>query len=117
MNSTKNNNNVKVLGVNSDSSVCECCGKSNLKKVVVLQLADGSIVRYGRDCAAKKLGRSINGQIDTVITIQNFIAKWAGQFTAEQIAVGIGNKFGFPTTVQGNVYNVGRVGIFNHPAP
>jgi hypothetical protein len=116
MNSNKNNG-VKVLGVNSDTSVCECCGKSNLKKVVVLQLANGEVVRYGRDCAAKKLGRSIKGEIDTVITIQDFISKWAGQFTAEQIAVGIGNKFGFPTTVKGNVYDVGRVGIFNHPTP
>lgn len=45
---------VKVLGVTDETTTCECCGKQNLKRVVVLDI-DGNVVRYGCDCAARAL--------------------------------------------------------------
>ena len=42
----------RILGISDDVTVCECCGKSNLKRTVVLDL-DGAIVHYGCDCARK----------------------------------------------------------------
>jgi len=47
----------KIIGI-SDETVCECCGKENLKLTVVLARldADGNemeFVKFGRDCAAK----------------------------------------------------------------
>lgn len=45
---------VRVLGTTDETSICECCGKTNLKKVVVLEI-EGEIVRYGCDCASKAL--------------------------------------------------------------
>ena len=48
----------KVLGVDDSVSVCDCCGKSNLKKTVVLENDGGEILHYGSDCAgAALLGR------------------------------------------------------------
>jgi hypothetical protein len=44
---------VLVLGA-EEGGVCECCGKTNLKKVVVLEI-EGEVVRYGCDCASKAI--------------------------------------------------------------
>ena len=47
---------VKLLGINDDVTTCECCGKSGLKKTVVIELGDcGSVVHYGTQCASKLL--------------------------------------------------------------
>jgi hypothetical protein len=48
---------VKILGINDDVTTCECCGKSNLKKTVVLNITD-AIVHYGVNCAARRLLKS-----------------------------------------------------------
>lgn len=44
----------RILGVNDEVTVCECCGKSNLKCTVVLTNGDGE-VHFGRDCAARAM--------------------------------------------------------------
>lgn len=42
----------KVLGVNDDRDTCECCGKSNLKKVVWVENTETSEVKhFGVNCA------------------------------------------------------------------
>ena len=51
-----------LLGIDDEIVACDCCGKKNLKCTVALsQLdADGNEVagvRFGRDCAARALGR------------------------------------------------------------
>ena len=48
--------NVKFLGTTSDITECECCGKSNLKKTVVL-LIDEDVRHYGATCAANALAK------------------------------------------------------------
>ena len=45
-----------ILGTTNDITTCECCGKTNLKKTVVLDV-DGAVLHYGIDCA----GRAILG--------------------------------------------------------
>jgi hypothetical protein len=52
---------VKVLGTTDETSICECCGKTNLKKVVVLDI-EGEVVRFGCDCAAKALRQQYRGK-------------------------------------------------------
>lgn len=51
---------MKVLGCNDEVTVCGCCGKSNLKKTVILESEATGIVRYGVDCAARAMGYSGN---------------------------------------------------------
>lgn len=45
-----------LLGIDDEVTTCDCCGKRNLKCTVALESADG-IVRFGRDCAARALGK------------------------------------------------------------
>lgn len=47
----------KILGINDEVTTCECCGRTNLKKTVVLGTEHGE-VRYGTACAAKALRQS-----------------------------------------------------------
>jgi ribosome-binding protein aMBF1 (putative translation factor) len=44
----------KILGINDEQTACECCGRTGLKKTVVL--TDGEReVRYGTECAARAM--------------------------------------------------------------
>lgn len=45
-----------LLGIDDAVTVCDCCGKKNLKCTVALETQDGEVVRYGRDCASKAMG-------------------------------------------------------------
>jgi hypothetical protein len=49
----------KVLGTNDETTTCECCGRTDLKKTVVLSNGDHE-VRYGTECAARLLKVSKN---------------------------------------------------------
>lgn len=46
---------IKLLGIVDDGD-CECCGKRDLKRRVVLDI-DGDVVKFGSECAARRLGR------------------------------------------------------------
>lgn len=48
----------KALGIDDAVSTCDCCGKSNLKFTVVIELDDGEIVHYGQVCATRNTGKS-----------------------------------------------------------
>lgn len=58
---TNANTKFKVLGCNDEVTDCGCCGKSGLKKTVILESEATGIVRYGVDCAARAMGYSGNG--------------------------------------------------------
>ena len=45
-----------VLGTADDHTECELCGRTGLKSTVALQDADGNVVHYGSDCAARAAG-------------------------------------------------------------
>lgn len=72
----------KVLGSGDDITVCDCCGRKNLKITVALENdATGEQVRYGRDCAAA-----------AVLGVKN--AKNAAMIESEAKAVEIWNRTG-----------------------
>lgn len=45
-------------GITDEVTVCDCCGKPNLKSTVVFDVA-GEIVHYGSTCAARNTGRKL----------------------------------------------------------
>lgn len=48
---------MKLLGITNDFDTCECCGRTGLKKVMVIGDESGQM-NYGVNCGAKKLGLS-----------------------------------------------------------
>lgn len=48
---------VEILGITDDVIDCYCCGKTNLKKTVILKINDATTY-YGVNCAARRLGKS-----------------------------------------------------------
>lgn len=56
----------KALGTTDAITICDCCGKSDLKLTVAIELDDGQIVYYGRICASRNTGKApkvINSEI------------------------------------------------------
>ncbi len=48
---------LRVLGCNDEQTICDACGKIELRKTVILCDNDGTEVgRYGTTCASRKLG-------------------------------------------------------------
>lgn len=46
---------VRFLGTDDSVNVCDCCGKTELKYTVAIELEAGEVVHYGRICAARAL--------------------------------------------------------------
>jgi hypothetical protein len=46
-----------ILGTTDEVTACDRCGRTDLKKTVVLNL-EGEIVHFGTECASKTLGQS-----------------------------------------------------------
>lgn len=56
----------RALGTDDSITTCDCCGKSNLKFTVTIELDDGEHVHYGQVCARRNTGkdqRTITGEI------------------------------------------------------
>jgi hypothetical protein len=49
---------MKALYITDEITTCECCGRSELKATVAMQLSDGDILHYGRTCAARNSGKT-----------------------------------------------------------
>jgi hypothetical protein len=107
----------KILGINDEVTTCECCGKTNLKKTVVLSMNGEGEVHYGVNCAASALrGSKKSGDrkaVETEAAAVSLARKWlnAGH-TPEVVAKGIWNRFGFRTGVKDGevlIDNFGRV--------
>ena len=57
----------KAIGIEEAVTTCDCCGKSNLKHTIAIELDDGEIVYYGSVCAVRNTGKSrvvINKEIN-----------------------------------------------------
>jgi len=54
-NKTMNTTNVRILGTNDAQDSCDCCGKTNLRRVVWLSIDENDPVAYGVSCAAKAI--------------------------------------------------------------
>lgn len=57
-------NRFTIKGITDETTICECCGRAGLKRVVALMPLDvdgnedGPVVYYGTDCAADAMGRT-----------------------------------------------------------
>lgn len=102
----------KILGTTDDTTTCDCCGKTNLKKTVVLDI-DGSVVFYGTDCAARALTGSkkdkkvVDSQATAIETAKRWLAKG---FKVEVVRDGIWNKFGYRTSFKNNKIQIENFG-------
>lgn len=91
----------KIIGITDETTVCECCGKSNLKKVVVMENIDtGEIVRYGVDCAARARGngnkfntKEAKKAIDFEYEMRVMVKRWMDKgLSAENVVIALGNR-------------------------
>lgn len=101
------NDMFKMIGITDETNVCECCGKSNLKRVVVLEDIDtGSIVRYGCDCAARAM--SVKGatvktdNLDWRYKTISYVRKWIATRDSKLVAQVANTKFGALIEVHGD---------------
>lgn len=101
---------ITLLAITDETTVCECCGKTNLKRVAVLRLANGSVVRYGRDCAAKALGKKIGKDIDFLVEIITYVNKYPTA-KIENMERAIWNKFGMTAKFQDGHYQILGLGV------
>ena len=49
---------MKALYITDEVDTCDCCGRTELKATVAMQLSDGGILHYGRTCAARNSGKT-----------------------------------------------------------
>jgi hypothetical protein len=49
---------MKALYITDEIDTCDCCGRTDLKATVAMQLDCGGIAHYGRTCAARNSGKS-----------------------------------------------------------
>lgn len=47
----------RIIGIDDSVNACDCCGKSNLKSTVVVDI-DGTLYNYGSVCASWHTGLS-----------------------------------------------------------
>ena len=49
---------MKALYLDDSITTCDCCGRTELKATVAMQLDCGGILHYGRTCAARNSGKT-----------------------------------------------------------
>lgn len=80
---------IKILGVTDEITVCDCCGKKNLKKTIGLELTDGTTVHYGSDCAsAALLGKKSRKGAESVARLAgavSFVRRKKDEWTVDQM--------------------------------
>lgn len=59
---------ISYLGVEDSVNTCDCCGKSNLKKTVALDI-DGVKFNYGVICAGRALGTKTKNPADVAAAV------------------------------------------------
>jgi hypothetical protein len=103
----------KFCGTTDEITTCDCCGKSNLKKTVVLQNENGDYLYYGVDCAARTINNKTNGkavlvQAQAVDYAKTLIAKYG---LNQKVANAVWNKFGFGTEIKNDHLKIGNFAI------
>jgi len=48
----------KALGTDDSVNTCDCCGRTDLKFTVTMEMDDGEIVHYGQVCAGRNTGKT-----------------------------------------------------------
>ena len=71
----------RILGITDAITTCDCCGKSNLKRTVGIELESGEQVHYGVDCASKTMKQRYMGKAVKVSAAAILdAAKWASYY-------------------------------------
>lgn len=61
----------RALGLDDSVTTCDCCGRSDLKFTVTIELEGGEIAHYGQVCARRNTGRTqaqLNNDIKEELT-------------------------------------------------
>lgn len=91
----------KIIGLNDEQTVCDCCGRKGLKRTVVLERHESGentldIIRVGVDCAAilsAKSGKVLSAaRIKREATKQQSIADRETQWAVKELAWKIQNR-------------------------
>ena len=95
----------KLLGVDTDSDFCEHCGKTHLKKVVWIELDDGTIQHVGCDCAYSILtGKPKNtkegGLIYDRLLWVEYARKLAQKFTPDEAQTRMACRSGYSIRIK-----------------
>lgn len=75
---------VTYLGVDDSVNICDCCGKSELKHTVGLDI-DGHVQFYGVVCAGKALGKSTKNAKDVAAAVNTINKLAATQQRVEEL--------------------------------
>lgn len=79
----------RALGTDDSVNTCDCCGKTNLKFTVAIELDGGEVVHYGQVCASRNTGKSrpvINAEIKAETQRVLGLARAEYRASAERIA-------------------------------
>lgn len=89
-----------ILGIDDSVTVCDCCGKKNLKCTVAMTDESGETVHYGRDCASKAMGWGLDATKaerrirDRLLTEMKQNAYKTGRTFEERVATWHGKRLG-----------------------
>ena len=75
-----------ALQITDDVTTCDCCGRSGLKRTVLMRLDDESLVNYGTTCAARNTGkdqRQIKQEVYAEQAARAAAASWEYRTSAE----------------------------------
>lgn len=80
----------RAIGLDESVTVCDCCGRSDLKFTVAIELEGGEIAHYGQVCAGRNTGRTksqINNDIKAELTRRVEVARKEYRSTVEYRAL------------------------------
>ncbi len=82
---------LKILGIDDSVNTCECCGKSNLKSTVVVEI-NGQLFHYGSVCATKhtsltkkQIKETIKDELDARKLLASTEYKESREYLAEAV--------------------------------
>jgi len=83
----------KIHGTTDEITVCDCCGKPNLRATVVLEVLEGDnagdLLHFGSHCAARALGRK-KSHADVIVAQAKRAQKLAPVAAAVKAAIALG---------------------------
>lgn len=97
MTSATTTSTVEFVGITDERTTCDKCGKTHLKRVVVLKI-DGEFAFYGTDCAAKAMSKgkvSVKNMNSTLQWVHDELARagrWMRTHGAEVTIKGMSNR-------------------------
>jgi hypothetical protein len=106
-NTTAATSTVEFVGITDERTTCDKCGKTHLKRVVVLKI-DGEFVFYGTDCAAKAMSKGavsakkMNSTLQYVHDELARASRWVKSHGVEITIQGMSNR-GFTFEVRNGV--------------